>query len=107
MVKPEVLEQASTGTYRFCANRECRTVYFEENDNRVFTTDDLRVTVGLKTTTDPNSVRFFGLHLQLSSGPRRLQMCSRNGRNPCRENRFLLLQGATLAELWGGHSFCD
>jgi hypothetical protein len=53
MLKPELLEQALTGIYRFCAARECPTVYFEEHGARVFTTDDLRVIVGVKSNLDP------------------------------------------------------
>jgi Zinc binding domain len=53
MLKPEVVEQVLTGIYRFCASRECPTVYFEEHGGRVFTTDDFRVIVGVKATSDP------------------------------------------------------
>src|SRR5689334_22081955 len=53
MLKPPLLEQASTGAYRFCGARDCPTVYFEEDGNRVFTINDLRVMVGLKARTDP------------------------------------------------------
>jgi len=35
MLKPDLLEQALTGIYRFCATRECPTVYFEEHGARV------------------------------------------------------------------------
>ena len=40
MVKPEFLEAALNGTYRFCQSRECQVVYFEEHGARVFTVDD-------------------------------------------------------------------
>lgn len=53
MLKPHLLEQAATGVYRFCGVRDCPTVYFEEDGNRVFTTNDLRVIVGLKAKIDP------------------------------------------------------
>lgn len=53
MLKPELLEQALKGIFRFCATRECPTVYFEEQGARVFTPDDLRVIVGVKATSDP------------------------------------------------------
>ncbi len=53
MLKPELLEQALTGIFRFCATRECPTVYFEEHGAQVFTTDDLRVIVGVKAHSDP------------------------------------------------------
>ena len=53
MLKPHLLEQALTGTFAFCAARECPTVYFEEQGSRVFTSDDLRVIVGVKASTDP------------------------------------------------------
>lgn len=53
MLKPELLEQALTGIFRFCATRECPTVYFEEQGGRVFTIDDLRVIVGVKANSDP------------------------------------------------------
>lgn len=53
MIKPEFLEAALNGTYRFCQARECQVVYFEEHGARVFTDGDLRVIVGVKATTDP------------------------------------------------------
>jgi hypothetical protein len=53
MLKPHLLEQASTGTFRLCGVPACPTVYFEEDGNRVFTTKDLRVIVGLKAEIDP------------------------------------------------------
>lgn len=53
MLKPELLERALTGTYRFCATHECPVVYFDEDDQRAFTQDDLRVIVGVKANVDP------------------------------------------------------
>lgn len=53
MLKPELLEEAMTGTHRFCAARDCPVVYFDEHSSRVFTQDDLRVVVGVKAKTDP------------------------------------------------------
>ena len=53
MLKPHLLEQAMTGTYSFCAVRECPVVYFEEQGSHRFTRDDLRVRVGVKESCDP------------------------------------------------------
>jgi hypothetical protein len=53
MLKPEHFDRASAGRYRFCADPECRVVYFPEGDGATFTTDDLRVRVGLKEKQDP------------------------------------------------------
>ena len=53
MLKPELLEQAMTGTYGFCSARDCPVVYFQEGENHRFTIDDLRVRVGLKAKEDP------------------------------------------------------
>jgi len=53
MLKPELLEQAVTGTYSFCSARDCPVVYFEEHGSHQFTIDDLRVRVGLKAKEDP------------------------------------------------------
>lgn len=53
MLKPEHLDGAGRGHYRFCADPECRIVYFPEGDGAAFTTDDLRVRVGLKEKQDP------------------------------------------------------
>lgn len=53
MLKPEFLEDALHGTYRFCAARACAIVYFEEQGNGAFSVDDLRVVVGVKASTDP------------------------------------------------------
>jgi hypothetical protein len=53
MLKPELLEQAMTGTYGFCLARDCPVVYFEDQGSHRFTIDDLRIRVGLKTKEDP------------------------------------------------------
>ena len=53
MLKPDLLEQAMTGKYSFCSARDCRVVYFEEQGSYEFTTDDLRVTVGVKASGNP------------------------------------------------------
>lgn len=53
MLKPQFLEEALNGTYRFCAERACPVVYFEEQASRVFTIDDLRIVVGVKASKDP------------------------------------------------------
>lgn len=52
-VKPKFLEQALNGTFRFCPNRACAIVYFDEQRTRTFTINDLRITVGVKASTDP------------------------------------------------------
>jgi len=59
MLKSELLEQAITGTYRFCSARDCPVVYFEEQGSHRFTTDDLRVRVGVKASTDPIPLCYF------------------------------------------------
>ena len=53
MLKPHLLEQAMTGTCSFCSTRDCPVVYFEERGRQRFTTDDLRLTVGVKANADP------------------------------------------------------
>jgi len=53
MLKPELLEQAMTATYSFCSARDCPVVYFDEQGSHRFTTNDLRVTVGVKASQDP------------------------------------------------------
>src|SRR6266849_7540283 len=53
MLKPELLEQAMTGTYTFCSARDCPVVYVEEQGSHQFTIDDLRVRVGLKAKENP------------------------------------------------------
>ncbi len=53
MLKPDLLEQAMTGTYNFCSARDCPVVYCEEQGSHRLTTDDLRVTVGVKASVDP------------------------------------------------------
>lgn len=50
MLKPELIEQ---GTYSLCSARRCPVVYFEEHGSQVFTSDDLRVSVGVKASEDP------------------------------------------------------
>ena len=46
MLKPELFGEVGEQQYRFCASPDCRVVYF--SGARCFTTDDLRVRVGLK-----------------------------------------------------------
>ena len=53
MIKPDLLEQARSGSYRFCAAHDCPVVYFEDEGSNQFTVDDLRVRVGLKVKEDP------------------------------------------------------
>lgn len=53
MLKPHLLEEAMTGTFSFCPTRDCPIVYFEEQGVHRFTTDDLRVAVGVKASKDP------------------------------------------------------
>jgi hypothetical protein len=53
MLKPEMLDRAVEGEYRFCPDSDCRGVYFTEGGGVLFTTADLRVRVGLKERVDP------------------------------------------------------
>ena len=53
MLKPELLEQAMSGSYSFCTARNCPVVYFEDEGNHQFAIDDLRIRVGLKVNEDP------------------------------------------------------
>lgn len=53
MLRPELLDRAGEGEYRFCADPHCRVVYFTEGEGPCFTTADLRVRVGLKEKDDP------------------------------------------------------
>lgn len=53
MLKPNLLEQAMTGTYSFCSAQDCPVVYFEEEGSNAFTTHDLRTPVGTKAGKDP------------------------------------------------------
>jgi hypothetical protein len=53
MLKPHLLEQAMTGTYSFCSTGDCPVVYLEKRGRQKFTTDDLRLTVGVKANADP------------------------------------------------------
>ena len=56
MLKPELLEQAMTGTYSFCSKADCPVVYFDDQNGHSFTIDDLRVRVGIKAIEDPISL---------------------------------------------------
>lgn len=53
MIKPALLDQVDGKNWRFCAEPECRVVYFAEQDDAVITTDELRVRVGLKERQHP------------------------------------------------------
>lgn len=52
MLKPDRLEQAMSGSYSFCAARDCPTVYFDDEGSHQFSVDDLRIRVGLKVKDD-------------------------------------------------------
>ncbi len=53
MLQPNLLEQAISGSYSFCAARDCPVVYFEDAGSHQFTVHDLRIRVGLKVKDDP------------------------------------------------------
>ena len=53
MLKPQCFDQVGDSEYRFCASLECRVVYFAEDSETRFTTDDVRGRVGLKEREDP------------------------------------------------------
>lgn len=94
MIKPEFLEAALNGTYRFCHVRECQVVYFEEQGSRVFTVDDLRIIVGVKASRDPIPVCYcFGFdeshlreeisHTGSTTVPERISRLIREGLCAC------------------------
>jgi hypothetical protein len=53
MLKPQCFDRMGESEYLFCAGPECPVVYFAEDGETRFTTDDLRVRVGLKERVDP------------------------------------------------------
>ena len=53
MLKPHLLKEAIGGTYSFCATPDCPVVYFDAQSSHRFTTDDLRLRVGVKAKVDP------------------------------------------------------
>jgi hypothetical protein len=53
MLKPQCFNCMGESEYRFCPSPECPVVYFAEDGDTRFTTDELRVRVGLKETEDP------------------------------------------------------
>lgn len=53
MLKPEEFDRIDDGEHHFCPDPECRVVYFTVSGNQTFTSENLRVRVGLKERTDP------------------------------------------------------
>ncbi len=53
MLKPEFFDRVGEAEYRFCHMPECGIVYFDGADGPCFTTDHLRVRVGLKECEEP------------------------------------------------------
>src|SRR5262245_17281484 len=53
MLKPSLLDRVRERVWQFCPVADCRVVYFAEDGDPVFTTEDLRVRVGLKEQEDP------------------------------------------------------
>lgn len=53
MVRSEQFSRIGEGEYRFCSDPECPIVYFSEDFQVTFRTEDLRLRVGLKERDDP------------------------------------------------------
>lgn len=53
MLKPEFFDRVGESEYRFCHLPDCEIVYFAGSDGPCFTTEHLRVRVGLKEREDP------------------------------------------------------
>ena len=53
MLKSELLNRVDQNDYRFCSDPNCSVVYFTENGDPTFITNDLRVRVGPKEKVDP------------------------------------------------------
>lgn len=54
MLKPGLFDRVSAAAdYRFCSDPKCRVAYFTEGAGQSFTTNDLRLRVGLKERADP------------------------------------------------------
>ena len=53
MLKSEFFERISDKQYYFCANHDCQTVYFPEEEGITFDVNSLRVRVGTKAKEDP------------------------------------------------------
>jgi len=96
MLKPEHLDRAVAEKYRFCADPECRVVYFPEGEGATFTTDDLQARVGLKEKQDPIPLCYcFGFneadareeiaHTGQTSIPQRIVAYIKQGMCACRE----------------------
>ncbi|HEU4594838.1 MAG TPA: hypothetical protein VFS10_06690 [Pyrinomonadaceae bacterium] len=96
MLRPEVLDRAGNGEYRFCTGPDCPIVYFTEGEGLCFTTEDLRVRVGLKEKDDPVPLCYcFGFderdareeiaHTGQCSIPRRITGLIRQGMCACPE----------------------
>jgi hypothetical protein len=119
MLKPDLLEHALTGAYRFCPARDCRIAYFEEEGSRQFTTDDLRVIVGIKASVAPVPLCYcFGFaesemraeisHTGTTTIPKRISaliragLCACEARNPagvCCLGEVNRVAGSLAAEL--------
>ena len=67
LLKPELIDRLGESAYRFCAHPDCRVVYFAESADRRFTTDDLRVRVGLKERTDSIPICYCFGHTEASA----------------------------------------
>lgn len=53
MLRPEFFDRVGEAEYRFCLLPDCDIVYFGGSDGPSFTTEHLRVRVGLKEREDP------------------------------------------------------
>lgn len=99
MLKTDRFDHIGDGSYRFCSDPVCEVVYCAEVRNNSFTTDDLRVRVGIKERKHPIPICYcFGfdeadLEAEISGTGRtsipdriasllRLGMCACEARNP-------------------------
>jgi hypothetical protein len=63
MLKPALFDRVGESQYRFCATPACPVVYF--SSERCFTTDELRIRVGLKEKDGPTTLCYcFGFDEQ-------------------------------------------
>ncbi|MFL6335033.1 MAG: putative iron-sulfur cluster-binding metallochaperone [Pyrinomonadaceae bacterium] len=53
MLKPEFFDRVGAAEYRFCLLPDCDIVYFDGGEGPCFTTEHVRVRVGLKERDDP------------------------------------------------------
>jgi CopZ-like zinc binding protein len=67
LLEEPLAAEIGEGDYRFCATRNCETVYYAASSHRAFRKPDLKVRVGIRETADPIPICYCFGHTRASA----------------------------------------